>query len=692
MLRFFIVLLLAGLLASACSTVKVKKVPTPTQYTVWTDAMQEQADSIEGFRFYLPRPFLNVFESFPVRTDIYLANGQVSADGKSVKITNLYAIDGFNSGQINKVPLDESRLSIQGDFILERKSATEKNSGDGKTDATGQSGQAKNTADQSDSTQQKGTDKLIKNLLAAAEDQQKQDDKQTETPGNEETPSSSQPRTLITNTGKSSVAVSNDNHTFAYQPMRGNFDIAYLPDFEEQYAIEKQEGLGTVDFSFNLGQGWSLQSFNATTDNSQLTNRIFKLLDFSIDAATQAAGGALGLAGELANQAVEKGSTILAQSASAGKDNQVQGVQLVRSQPVTLKIVVIHYAAKGLYPVIKPRELQHRYSYGLPKTNTLNIDTYTQLPKAVFASQFDPRALEKAATHTDNLNGQFTVPRYPYQYISFNTFRFLVIEKVDGNANPYQHLYDKTGTKGDAGAANSGDLSNIVNWLKQTSQHDENQAEQPKVCTEKQMRTWSNTFSKIVLQGNATNGLVLHDPVIFNGHLNGTLEVAGNYNAKQQFTSVDAIKNKALKVINADQQLKQFGCKQIKASTLLTGSMLENQFADTPLLCKGETTEEIIQCALAVPLPLYNGQLKFTFKSYQQKSNLFELKIELGNIPAISKQDAYKEANDVYKEVLAHIQTQVSRLASDERIKISVLTLSNQQALDFHINQLNKEQ
>ena len=64
-----------------CSTVTVKKVPTPSQYVVWTDRLQAQADDMEGLRFYLPRPFVNVFESFPIRTDIYLAEGVVSADG-----------------------------------------------------------------------------------------------------------------------------------------------------------------------------------------------------------------------------------------------------------------------------------------------------------------------------------------------------------------------------------------------------------------------------------------------------------------------------------------------------------------------------------------------------------------------------------------------------------------------------------
>jgi hypothetical protein len=80
---------LIALLAGGCASVSVRKVPTPTQYNTWTDAQQREADSIDGLRFYMPRPFINVFESFPVRTDVYLAQGEVSPDGKYVLIRQI---------------------------------------------------------------------------------------------------------------------------------------------------------------------------------------------------------------------------------------------------------------------------------------------------------------------------------------------------------------------------------------------------------------------------------------------------------------------------------------------------------------------------------------------------------------------------------------------------------------------------
>src|SRR5262245_495771 len=73
-------------LGGACSEVKIRKVRTPTQYNTWTDDDQRQADSMEGFRFYMQRPFVAVHESFPVHARSFLVDGRVSADGRFVVV------------------------------------------------------------------------------------------------------------------------------------------------------------------------------------------------------------------------------------------------------------------------------------------------------------------------------------------------------------------------------------------------------------------------------------------------------------------------------------------------------------------------------------------------------------------------------------------------------------------------------
>lgn len=97
-----VVTLVTASIIAGCAEVKIRKVPTPTQYSHWDDLMQRKADNINGFRFYLPRPFINVFESFPIRTDIYIADGVVSPDGKYVIIKKVRDESGLNKYMVGE--------------------------------------------------------------------------------------------------------------------------------------------------------------------------------------------------------------------------------------------------------------------------------------------------------------------------------------------------------------------------------------------------------------------------------------------------------------------------------------------------------------------------------------------------------------------------------------------------------------
>lgn len=399
--------------SAGCATVSVRKVPTPTQYVRWTDEMQREADRIEGIRFYLPRPFISVFESFPVRTDIYIANGVVSPDGQFVLIRGIRPESGLGNYMARQtvevaVPRREvlrpSSPELQGD-VEDEEAAAE----------------------------------------AGAESPQESDGAP---PAQPEAPAPPRPRTGITQ-----GTVTNDNGAFAYQPLRGNFDLVYMPDFEEQYAVSGSADLGNTTFAVNLGQGWSLQGFNSLTDNSQLNDRIFDVIDTSI---------------ELAKTAATKGlDRLLADMAAGGtKAIEPQGDVMEEADPgtpVTLKIVVVHYAAKGLYPVIKPRELQERVINSTP--SYFFLDLFRAFPTVRPASEFDATALERARYAIEKQTGNFTVPRYPYQYVSFNTFRYMAIELVKPEGAPFGNLYDRTGTVGDPGAVSS--VETLIQLIKE---------------------------------------------------------------------------------------------------------------------------------------------------------------------------------------------------------------------------------
>lgn len=422
---------LAGLcVLTSCASVKVRKVPTPTQYALWTDRMQRKADSLEGFRFYLPRPFVNVFESFPVRTDIYIADGHVTPDGKYVIVESVRTESGLN----------EYLAGIKKDTLIPSQAIFPP------------SAAAKDAAGKALNAQSGFLEAMAKAATNVAGTKVTTGGTDTGQPTGTTPPST----TPAATTGINQRDVRNDNGAFAYQPMRGNMDIAYLPDFEEQYAVSSKSGLGNAKFSMNLGQGWSLQSFNSLTDNSELNKRIFDVIDESIRLAKAAAMAATGVP-----PVDVAGTTKLLTSALGAQSGPAEGgAQLTAGAPVSLKIVVVHYAAKGLYPVIKPRELQERRAKD--GSYYLWYDLFSVIPRATPGTAFDPTALERAQAAVANESGRFTVPRYPYQYLSFNTFRYLIVELIRPDTKPFEYLYDKVGTTGSPGDRQAVDLGEAI--------------------------------------------------------------------------------------------------------------------------------------------------------------------------------------------------------------------------------------
>jgi hypothetical protein len=434
-------MLAAGLAAVAlggCATVNVKKVPSPAQYIIdgrsyWTPAMQQEADKMEGFRFYLPRPFVSVFESFPVATDIYLGKGRVSPDGRYVAIDSIMPLStredfsSIGSGATRAFPSD---LQIPGEWIFRPGGAPGQPVPQGPGEARAG---AEEAAPLSPDTMRK-----LQEAVEASRDSAGEAKKQSAAAQGAATQAAASAGKAKESaqqevTGQNRRAVTNDNGAFAYQPLRGNFDLVYLPDFDEQYAVSSHSGLGNAQFQVNLGQGWSLQGFNSFTDNSALTKRVFDVIDSGLELGKAAARAAALSAG-----------IPLPGEARAGVETPPPGLRMEQAPgtPVALKIVVVQYAAKGLYPVIKPRELISRGSAAMVMDLAAATPTLRRL---------NDGDLDRALAEHARLERRSTVPVYPYQYVSFNTFRYMAIEVLTPQGSPFGTLYDKTGTTGDAG-------------------------------------------------------------------------------------------------------------------------------------------------------------------------------------------------------------------------------------------------
>ncbi len=464
--------LAAGL--ASCAKVTVRKVPTPTQYVGLdkdeTNALQKKADAMEGVRFYLPRPFVSVFESFPIGTDIYIAHGTVSPDGEYVYINSITPlttrVDVTRPAAASQVvsfpPVPRGNIfrpTAPANGGPTRSDGVRPQSESGaKPDAAPTSiderikkledllaaSEARATAaDKAQKDAEKTLDE-VRDIAAGASDEKKEDGAAGRDSGSTSAPGAG-------TTGRNSRTVTNSNGAFAYTPLRGNFDIVYLPDFEEQYVVSSQANLGNASFQMNMGQGWSLQGFNSISDNTELNKRIFALIDKASELASLAADAGLAALFPPAGVASAASGLIRPQSE--------QAVELPKGTPVSLKIVVVQYAAKGLYPVIKPRELK-----GTPQSQ-LFIDLYASRDAAGRLLAFNAEAIDRAIDHYDQLQRRFTVPVYPYQYVSFNTFRYVAIEALTPAGSDYGDLYDKTGTAGDPGDRQVADLADLIREL-----------------------------------------------------------------------------------------------------------------------------------------------------------------------------------------------------------------------------------
>lgn len=381
---------------------------------------------MEGVRFYLPRPFVNVYQSFPIATDLYLADGVVSPDGQYIIIRNVRAespvgrffvapadngvqpgvqVPNAQIGAPNPESISDARrllLGLAGP-------ATPHSGGSSITLAA-----LTNILDQASAATGKATTAATQ-AEVAKEDAQK----------------AAATRDPVSDTGKNRRKVINDNGAFAYQPLRGSMDIVYMPDFEEQYVASSKSGLGNAEFTLAMGQGWSLQGLDSFSDNSQLNRLMYELIGTAMDAAKAFAtsGTSVGV------DAIASVAAKMATPHRGGIDPQD-----TPGTPVTLRISVVYYAAKGLYPLIKPRELK-----GQPQSTFLLTLTDPSRVGA-FLRNIKDEELQREIAAFDGQQPRFSKPVYPYQYISFNTFRYMNVEVLTKNGLAFNNLYPDQGT------------------------------------------------------------------------------------------------------------------------------------------------------------------------------------------------------------------------------------------------------
>jgi hypothetical protein len=380
------IVLLSVLALSACSTVGVYKASSD-------GFVPSNKNREDGFPFYLPRPYVQVYEPFVISSDAYLAVGRVSADGKYLLIENLptalSAIATPSSfGGSTAVPLanvrgfgakDSAKTRLRGKF----QSGTPEFSNDKLPDET--------PSDKPASSQPSAS--------APAPDK--------EASSSSGTPAPDKP-TSEPASGKSKSTVNQSAIPFVPTLGRRFFDVIWLPDFDEKYIIEHKPRLGNSKLGVTMTQGWGLFGLEAETDNSGLAGPLLNFYSQSLSALTK-----------LTQSKIFPGSL---QSGTTEADSK-ELRQLGPGTPVSIKVTKVSVVAPGLYPVLKPAELERG--------------------KGTVSSPSQARVLRPVA---------------PFTNIAFNVYEVLVVEatKPEGDSPMnLQKYFDGPSTGAGSGSSAS---------------------------------------------------------------------------------------------------------------------------------------------------------------------------------------------------------------------------------------------
>lgn len=310
----------AVLMCAGCASVNVTKVTPSTGIAV--------AGAAEGIRYYMPRPYISVHEPFIVASEVHLANGEVSPDGQYVLITGVAkSLTSIFDG----LPVDEKSKGM-GQMAIRASEVRAV-----APPATNPKGVQQGTVD---------GDKPADPPKSTTSDPAAASSAPTQTASAPASPASAP--APVKDSGILNYKVSNDNAAYAVTPQPRYYSILWLPDFDEQYAVTAKAGLGSAGVTINTGQGWSLQGLDAKVDNSAIAGPLLDFYKSTLGALGKVATAKIGgLAGAIGGQ----------QSAPGGDTGPTAKDTFSGGTKVTLKVTKVRVVAPGLYPILKPGEV-----------------------------------------------------------------------------------------------------------------------------------------------------------------------------------------------------------------------------------------------------------------------------------------------------------------------------------------------
>jgi hypothetical protein len=339
---------LLTLVCSSCASVHVQKLDPNTGLPV--------TNAPEGVRYYMTRPYVSVYEPFIISSKVYLAAGQLSPDGNYVLLTDIPA----DLASIVNPALAAGKQTSTGQLMIDSGKVLAKSGIQGTPNSAPATG---------------GTDTSKTGPTPNAP---------TGAGTTKPDTTSGTTKSNATQGGVTNYKVTNDNQAYALITQPRYFNIIWLPDYDEQYVVSAKAGFGTAGATINLGQGWSLQGLDASSNNSGIVGPLLDLYSGTISAlqkviSTKIEGPAAALTGK--------------PNAAPAKTDTAKTV-FTGGTPVTVKITRVRIVSPGLYRILKPKEME------AAKAITLNADEASRM----------------------------LVPKDPFTNIAFNTYDAVVLE------------------------------------------------------------------------------------------------------------------------------------------------------------------------------------------------------------------------------------------------------------------------
>lgn len=274
-----------------------------------------------GIRYYRPRPYVVVLEPFPVAAEHVLVPGTVRPDGLVI------SIDGVARGALASlgVQMPEGAEPHSGETVKLFVPTSVSSPAGGRRLTSGERGSDQNEVDGLFSRAQ--VDQLLQEVLDAGK-----------TVDPKSTPSG----------GLASGWIRKGDLAEFRDTVNNLFDIRYLPDFDEDYRLTGNAGLGQASLDAYLTRGWAAHHLGKDVDRRELGQLVIANVQAVLDIA-RAAGKAA-----LITSTGGLGTAAVLTSGEPGAEREQVEADV---QPVMLQITVIEYAVPGVYPILKQSEM-----------------------------------------------------------------------------------------------------------------------------------------------------------------------------------------------------------------------------------------------------------------------------------------------------------------------------------------------